>query len=371
MLLLLPLFLLLGMITPLSLFGNPNSGNVIKYNAITYSDSANYSNQYYGSYMWDNGIDSEWLYSGDVSNVINIQGHNTAVMLNGGGSHPTLVYTLSNFPEKEPPNDTSISTISFWLYPNNTQDFNVDVSPQLFLVFNATDNHIWYLNFIGGGIWLDTDFQYEISEWLYLEWSFNNSSFNLTASYPPDLSTIPIVENAPLNPFYGLLPQPNYLDYLLFTSASIETGFFCIDTINFDWYFLVEGCDSSRIPAEAPWLENTYFWLENFTFQFDNSTCNFRNVHNLTINYAESQLSYTPIKIPALQQWEMENPNLSMPFLPLNIPANYSGNIGISNELYSLYISRNGSANLLLLYGTSLNMVNNLNVSMSGYFWEY
>ncbi len=351
-------------------YGKSSIHNPLIYNANTSVETSNYTKDYYGTYDWENGISTDWLYSGNVG-ISNIDNHDSVVFLEGGGSHPTLVLTISNFEDYQSPNDTQIHTISMWLYPNNTQDVSVTISPQLFLMFNSTDSHLWYLDFLieVGGAWVDTNFTYLNNTWLYLEWSFNNIGFNITTSYPPTKSTIPIVINAPLNPYYPL-PQPNYLDYILFTTAPTETDGFYIDTINFDWILTYSYIPSSNIPSEASWLSIIYFWRSNFTFQFDNITSNYRNVYNLTIYYNETTQSNTPIRLSFLQQWQF--PINTIPNeLGLNIPSNYLGNIGINNQLYSLYMSKNGSVNLIITHGTTENVPNTIVTSMNGYFWKH
>lgn len=336
-------------------------------NAITSVETSNYSKNYYGLYDWESGIPTDWLYSGDVG-ISSIAGRDSVVWLHGGGTHPTLVLTITDFQGYQAPNDTEIHTLSMWLYPNNTQDISIAVSPQLFMIFNASDSHLWYLDFtiVYGGAWVDTGFTYFNNTWVFLEWSFNNVVFNITASYPPTRSTTPIVVNADLNPYYPL-PQSNYLDYIQFTTQSIETDGFYIDTINFDWILSFPDIPSSNIPSDSVWLPKIYFWLNNFTFQFDNILATSRNVYNLTIHYNGILNSITPIRLSAIHQLRLS----SVPYLGLDIPANYNGDIEISNELGALCINKSGSVDFILLHGTSENLPNDISVSMSGYFWIF
>ena len=344
-----------------------NSHNPFQRNASTSVETSHYSKSYYGLYDWENGIGTDWLYSGDVV-TSSIAGHDSVVWLHGGGTHPTLLLTISNFVEYEPLNDSQTRTISMWIYPNNTQDVSIAVSPQLFMIFNATDSHLWYLDFmiVYGGAWVDTGFTYFNNTWIFLEWTYNNVGFNLTASYPPTHSTTPIVVDAPLNPYYTPL-YPNYLDYIIFTTTPIETNGFYIDTINFDWVRSFPDIPSSNIPSDASWSPKIYFWINNFTFQFDNILATYRNVYNLTIHYNGIQNSLTPIYVSSIYQWRFS----SVPYLGLDIPANYNGDVEISNELCALCINKNGSVNLSILHGTVENLPNDISVSMSGYFWIF
>lgn len=317
-------------------------------------------------YDWGNGISDDWLYSGNVEPKNNISGHDSVIFFNGGGSHPTLILNFDDHPEYKPANDSQVRTISMWLCPNNTENFNIAVSPQLFMVFNASDSHIWYLDFtiVYGGVWIDTNYTYYNNTWVFMEWSFNNVAFNITMSNSTHYSRTLIVNNASLNPYFAL-PQPNYIDYIQFTTASIETNGFYIDTINLDWVQILDDVSLSNIPSDATWLNYTYFWMNNFTFQFDNALANYRNVCNFTIHYSETQNSFTPIHFSALQQW-----HLDFQYYGLNIAGDYSGDVFVSNQLYTLYINDNGQVNLILLHGSANNLQNTISASISGYFWK-